>query len=291
MTAALSLDAWYAVGGSGDLPPGAARALSLFGRDIAGWRGRSGRFHAWENRCLHRGMRLSFGRVRGDRLLCAYHGWNYDEAGRCCFIPARPAMKPSEKIATSRHKAVDRDGLLWVCLAEEKGEPPSLSALHPEGSGFVFCQSIVLPLPAEVLAERLPKAVFLPAVLEAETSAPRAWRCQVEALAGETATIRWSCGNHPGGQDQLVSYRADRPYPGLVAITAQMPGLEETRLLALQPQDAARSALHLMVASESPEGPARKAVARWGRRLRWFLENDGQAIQAYNPWLQQEAAP
>jgi len=39
--------------------------------DIAVWRSVSGVVNAWENRCPHRGMRLSHGFVRGESLACS----------------------------------------------------------------------------------------------------------------------------------------------------------------------------------------------------------------------------
>lgn len=285
MTGSLPRDAWYAVGGTDDLPPGMATAVSLFGEDIAAWRGQSGRVHAWDNRCVHRGMRLSFGRVRGDRLICAYHGWNYDETGRCRSIPARPDMKPSEKIAMPRHGATDRDGLLWIGLDGTSGTPPDLASFCSDGASFAFVQSIVLPRPAEALEERLRSVVFPPVVPQTEQPC---WRYWVESRGSETARLRWSCHSDRGDSDRVVDYRTIAPYPGLFVIAAEASDFREARLLALQPQNPERSALHLMVSADGAEASATRATALWGRRLCWFLVNGGDSVQAYNPWLQRE---
>jgi len=58
--------------------------------DLVVWRSASGVLSAWENRCPHRGMRLSHGFVRGESLACAYHGWHFECSGRCHYIPAHP---------------------------------------------------------------------------------------------------------------------------------------------------------------------------------------------------------
>ncbi|MGB1508948.1 MAG: Rieske (2Fe-2S) protein, partial [Paracoccaceae bacterium] len=44
-----------------------ARVMRAFvnGKDVVVWRSTSGKLSAWENRCPHRGMRLSHGFVRG----------------------------------------------------------------------------------------------------------------------------------------------------------------------------------------------------------------------------------
>lgn len=33
---------------------------------------------AYENRCRHRALPLSLGKLTGNRLVCAAHGWEYD---------------------------------------------------------------------------------------------------------------------------------------------------------------------------------------------------------------------
>jgi toluene monooxygenase system ferredoxin subunit len=37
-----------------------------------------GQVHAYEDRCLHVGVRLSEGKLNGTRLLCHAHYWEYD---------------------------------------------------------------------------------------------------------------------------------------------------------------------------------------------------------------------
>ena len=52
-------------------------------------RDRQGRVAAMRDICPHRGMPLSFGHFDGERVECAYHGWQFDTGGRCRHIPAR----------------------------------------------------------------------------------------------------------------------------------------------------------------------------------------------------------
>jgi len=37
--------------------------------------------------CIHRGTALSLGHVEGCEIVCAYHGWRFDETGACTRIP------------------------------------------------------------------------------------------------------------------------------------------------------------------------------------------------------------
>ena len=40
--------------------------------------------------CIHRGAALSLGWAREGRIVCPYHGWEYDRSGACVRIPSLP---------------------------------------------------------------------------------------------------------------------------------------------------------------------------------------------------------
>ena len=67
-------DLWYPVAPSWQVRNAPVGIIRL-GESIVLWRDGAGKVHALEDRCPHRGMRLSFGFVRGDALNCLYHGW------------------------------------------------------------------------------------------------------------------------------------------------------------------------------------------------------------------------
>jgi len=107
----------------------------LLDQRIVVWRTRSG-LSAAHDLCIHRGSQLSQGTVKGEELVCPYHGFRYDPSGRCTLAPCTgssetrlPAKLQLRSLATS-----EADGLLWVRLgAEGPKEPPkaSLSVAGP----------------------------------------------------------------------------------------------------------------------------------------------------------------
>src|SRR5687767_2567596 len=90
---------WIPIALGIDIDPGTAAPARLAGMEVAIWRGQSGAIHAWRDRCPHRGMRLSFGFVRGEDISCLYHGWRYGADGGCRFIPAHPELEPPKAIS------------------------------------------------------------------------------------------------------------------------------------------------------------------------------------------------
>ncbi|MCX5516547.1 hypothetical protein C3941_18590 [Kaistia algarum] len=131
---------WYAVAIADGLEPGTSAGTRLFDREIVIWRDESGAAHAWEDRCPHRGMRLSFGFVRGDHIACLYHGWQYDTAGQCRYIPAHPDLAVPDTIKVTTYPSVEAGGLLWIwseMTAEAPVPPPSDFAGTPVRSLYV----------------------------------------------------------------------------------------------------------------------------------------------------------
>jgi nitrite reductase/ring-hydroxylating ferredoxin subunit len=104
----------------------------LHGEHLVVWRSESGRIGAWSDRCPHRGMRLSFGAVQNDSLICAYHGWTFGSDGYCHKIPAHPGTVPSRAARARIYPATEADGYIWVCLGEPATDRPDpMESLPP----------------------------------------------------------------------------------------------------------------------------------------------------------------
>ena len=125
------MSSWVPVALADGLKPGGVMRAVVEDEDLVVWRTTDGAVNAWNNRCPHRGMRLSFGFVRGDRLACLYHGWQFGADSICRYIPAHPDLEPPATITATVYRCEERAGLIWVSLSSE-GEPDILKiAAHP----------------------------------------------------------------------------------------------------------------------------------------------------------------
>jgi phenylpropionate dioxygenase-like ring-hydroxylating dioxygenase large terminal subunit len=115
---------WYPVARSDGLAHGQLRGVTLLGQDLVLWRAGGG-VAAWLDLCIHRGTRLSLGAVEEGQLVCPYHGWRYDPAGRCVKIPAHPGQKPPAKARAAIFQATERYGLIWVSLGDPERDVPA----------------------------------------------------------------------------------------------------------------------------------------------------------------------
>jgi phenylpropionate dioxygenase-like ring-hydroxylating dioxygenase large terminal subunit len=120
---------WIPIALSRDVPKGTTRAVILEGRELVIWRSESGTAQVWEDRCPHRGMRLSFGFVRGDALNCLYHGWQYGTGASCQKIPAHPDLTVPNTIRANAYPIVERANLIWTRLTPETAAPELPDAL------------------------------------------------------------------------------------------------------------------------------------------------------------------
>jgi len=115
---------WYVVSTSAALGR-RPLARTLLGTPLVLFRDNDGRAHALIDRCPHRNVPLSLGRVAGNgRLECAYHGWQFDGEGQCRSVPGLiEAGAPRERRCPSAHVR-EQQGLVWV-YAELDQEPTS----------------------------------------------------------------------------------------------------------------------------------------------------------------------
>lgn len=129
-----SKTAWYPIAAETDLPFRHVFHAILLGREMAVWRADDDTVNVWENRCLHRGVRLSIGTNEGAELKCQYHGWRYaNRTAACTYIPAHPANAPARTIRNRAYQVRRAYGLIWSGLDPTDDFPkfPALVASEP----------------------------------------------------------------------------------------------------------------------------------------------------------------
>ena len=117
---------WYIAAPSADLKEEPIRCC-VEGEILVLFRDASGTSHALEDRCLHRGMALSSGRVRGGCIECPYHGWQYAGDGSLLCVPALCDGEPIPHLKAIRYPVAERDDHIWVWIGDE---PPVTEPFH-----------------------------------------------------------------------------------------------------------------------------------------------------------------
>lgn len=125
---------WYAAATSNELGR-SLLARSLLGEPVVLFRKEDGTPAALEDRCAHRFYPLSAGDLKGDVVVCSYHGLEFDCTGRCVRIPAQNRVPPGASIRA--YPVVEKWRLIWIwmgaaSLADENLIPELQSNDHPD---------------------------------------------------------------------------------------------------------------------------------------------------------------
>jgi nitrite reductase/ring-hydroxylating ferredoxin subunit len=125
------MNRWFAVSASGEVAPNAVAHTQLLGQELVLWRSAAGTLNAWENRCPHRGVRLSLGSCLGEELRCQYHAWRFASgSGQCTLIPSHPSQRPASTLRPGVFPVVEDGGFAWVNLTRD-AQPPGAAAQGP----------------------------------------------------------------------------------------------------------------------------------------------------------------
>jgi len=114
---------WMPIGASTEFDQVSVKPIRLLGEDLVLFKDRRGVFGLIDRQCAHRRADLSYGFVEDCGLRCNYHGWLFDETGRCVEQPyddtAAPAARFKDKVGIKSYPVAERAGLLWAYLGPQ----------------------------------------------------------------------------------------------------------------------------------------------------------------------------
>jgi phenylpropionate dioxygenase-like ring-hydroxylating dioxygenase large terminal subunit len=237
---------------------------------------------------VHRGTRLSLGRVEGQTLQCAYHGWIYDGSGQCVRIPATPDTPPPPKARVRAYRAVECHGLVWVCLGEPKSEPPPF----PEWGDASFRKLLCGPYPVEASGPRIVEnfldVAHFAFVHDSILGTPERpeigdYHAAITEQGVEATGVRvYQPDPYGTGQGDWVSYtyRALRPLSAY--LLKESSGPRFSILLAITPHEPARSTAWMWMAMNyGHDLPAEELIA-WQDRI---FAQDKPILESQRPDL------
>ncbi|AXK83139.1 aromatic ring-hydroxylating dioxygenase subunit alpha [Pseudolabrys taiwanensis] len=116
---------WYVAARTEEVGRGLLRRLIL-NEPVLLYRTKAGEAVAMEDRCCHRSVPLSIGKLVDDNVQCGYHGLVFDRDGRCVFMPGQDKIPAAAKVKA--YPLIERWGMIWLWMGEGKGDP----ALMPD---------------------------------------------------------------------------------------------------------------------------------------------------------------
>jgi len=113
--------------------------LRILGEDLVAFRDGTGTPGLLQERCMHRGTSLYYGKTESAGIRCCHHGWLYDVEGRCLEQPCEASQgKRLEKFRQPWYPVQERYGLAFTYLGPAEHQPllPRYDVLELDEAGY-----------------------------------------------------------------------------------------------------------------------------------------------------------
>jgi phenylpropionate dioxygenase-like ring-hydroxylating dioxygenase large terminal subunit len=108
-------------------------ARTILGTPLVLFRAEGGRATALLDRCAHRNVPLSLGFNKDERLVCGYHGWEFDGEGLCQKVPSLCGPQTGKARRVPAFATREQQGYIWIYAnadTEPKNEPYSFPMME-----------------------------------------------------------------------------------------------------------------------------------------------------------------
>jgi phenylpropionate dioxygenase-like ring-hydroxylating dioxygenase large terminal subunit len=122
-------DQWYVAAYTHEVGHEDILGRTILGEPIAFYRTEAGEAVALADRCVHRRFPLSKSRLDGDNVVCGYHGFTYDKAGSCVFVPGQQRIPRTARVGA--YPVVEQDSFVWVWIGDDARADPALIPRAP----------------------------------------------------------------------------------------------------------------------------------------------------------------
>ncbi|MEI7500384.1 MAG: aromatic ring-hydroxylating dioxygenase subunit alpha [Bacteroidota bacterium] len=121
---------WYVILGSREVKNNQVIGIKRFGENLVVWRDKQGNPGAAIDKCPHRGIKLSLGKIKDDHLQCPFHGFEYDQNGECKLIPGNGKSTPvPDHIRASAYTVKEANGFLYLWYTNQPANTGTLPPL------------------------------------------------------------------------------------------------------------------------------------------------------------------
>ncbi|MET7771816.1 Rieske 2Fe-2S domain-containing protein [Nocardia sp. NPDC005366] len=105
---------WFQVAWSAEIGIGEVRCMKYFDTEMIAWRSAAGAITVMDAYCEHLGAHLGHGgHVDGDRIVCPFHGWEWNSEGRNVCIPYERRPNRGRRIRSYPVAELNESIFLW----------------------------------------------------------------------------------------------------------------------------------------------------------------------------------
>lgn len=111
-------NAWYVAGWASEFDR-QLRQVRILSEDLVMFRSSTGGVTALQDRCPHKSLPLSQGRLIDDEIECGYHGSVFGLDGKCTRIPGQPRVPPTDCVRA--YPVHERHDVVWIWMGDPEG--------------------------------------------------------------------------------------------------------------------------------------------------------------------------
>ncbi|MFB8796534.1 MAG: aromatic ring-hydroxylating dioxygenase subunit alpha [Microcoleus sp.] len=139
----INLNQWYTVARSTEVQT-QPLAVKIWNRAIVLFRDSADKINALEDRCPHRQVKLSHGKIKGELIECAYHGWRFNAIGECAEVDYLAANQKLPNCKIRSFPVQEKSGFIWIFPGDEtKAEQIDLLSL-PEWEHLNYIATVAV---------------------------------------------------------------------------------------------------------------------------------------------------
>ena len=130
---------WYVILESNEIRKGKIVGVTRMGEKMVAWRNSKGELSVMSDKCPHRGVALSVGKVIGDCIQCPFHGFEYDISGTCSLVPANGRnSEPPKALHVRSYPVREEHGFVYIWWGEPQGELPRVPWFESISENMVY---------------------------------------------------------------------------------------------------------------------------------------------------------
>jgi phenylpropionate dioxygenase-like ring-hydroxylating dioxygenase large terminal subunit len=130
---------WYAILESNEIKKGKLISVTRMGEKMVAWRNNQGELAVMSDKCPHRGVALSTGKVMGVCIQCPFHGFEYDISGASSLVPAIGGnTEPPKALHAHSYPVREAHGFVYIWWGEPRGELPPVPWFESIGEAMVY---------------------------------------------------------------------------------------------------------------------------------------------------------
>ena len=114
--------------------------LKILNEELVAYRDKSGQVGVLGAHCCHRGSSLEYGRIEQNGIRCCYHGWYFNEEGRCLDQPCEPNDSPyKNEVRQPWYPVEEYRGLVFAYMGPLNKKPllPRYDILEDDNAEYL----------------------------------------------------------------------------------------------------------------------------------------------------------